>query len=172
MTSFVSSRTAATVALLASFVVAGCAKDASSPQHNASAAADTSAAEADPDPDAPRFEVHVEVPSKAPAGREALAKVRVEPRSPWHINTEFPVALRIEGTAGVTIDVPRQRKDDAERFDDDGLVFALPFTPTTDGPKKIAGEVDFAVCGGAACAPETVPVNFTVEVGCDSGALC
>lgn len=127
---------------------------------------------ADAEPDAPRFEVRVEAPSKAPAGKEALAKVHVEPHKPWHMNTEFPVALRMNATGGVTIDIPKQRKDDAERFDDDGLVFALPFTPTTDGPKRIAGEVEFAVCGDAACAPETVPVDFTIEVGCDSGALC
>lgn len=127
---------------------------------------------AEQEPDAPRFEVHVEAPEHAPAGKESLAKVRVEPRKPWHMNTEFPVALKIDDTAGVTLEVQKQVKDDAERFDDDGLVFALPFTPTSDGPKYIAGEVRFAVCGDAACAPETVPVDFTVDVGCDTGALC
>ena len=124
------------------------------------------------EPEAPRYEVRVEAPSSAAPGKEAWAKVHVEPRTPWHMNTEFPVALRMQAPGGVTLEVTEQVQGDAERFDDDGLVFALPFTPVTHGPKRIAGEVDFAVCGGASCAPETVPVDFTVEVGCDSGALC
>ncbi|MEM6293891.1 MAG: hypothetical protein AAGA54_21625 [Myxococcota bacterium] len=122
--------------------------------------------------DGPKFEVRVEAPSKAAPGKETLAKVHVEPRSPWHMNTEFPVALRIDAPSGVELVEAKQRKDDAERFDDDGLVFALPFTPTTKGAKRVTGEVDFAVCGDAACAPETVPVDFIVEVGCDTGSLC
>lgn len=163
------------VATLAATAALGCDAKSDTPQsgqQEAVAQTPTAGDQAEADPDAPRYDVHVEVPSKAPPGQEALAKVHVEPRKPWHMNTKFPVALRIEATAGVTVDVPSQRKGDAERFDDDGLVFALPFTPTSDGTKRIAGEVDFAVCGDAACAPETVPVDFTVEVGCDSGALC
>ena len=154
------------------FAAAGCEEDDAARVAPPPSPSDAPVAQADVDPDAPRFDVHVEAPSKAPAGKEAMAKVLVEPREPWHMNTEFPVALRIKAPSGVTVEVPKQLKDDAERFDDDGLVFALPFTPTTDGSKQFAGEIDFAVCGDAACAPETVPVDFTIEVGCDSGALC
>lgn len=156
---------------LFSLALAGCDGEPK-PTAQAPAPSDAPVAAAEADPEAPRFEVHVEAPSKAPAGKEALAKVHVEPHKPWHMNTEFPVALRMKAPNGVTVEVLKQRKDDAERFDDDGLVFALPFTPTTDGRKTFAGEVDFAVCGDAACAPETVPVDFTIDVGCDSGALC
>lgn len=123
-------------------------------------------------PDAPRFEVHVEVPANAPAGRESLAKVVVEPQDPWHMNTDFPVSLRVDAPKGVHVEFDKQRKGDAERFDDDGLVFALPFTPKTRGRKHIEGEIDFAVCGDAACAPETVPVEFEIDVGCGTDALC
>lgn len=171
VTSNASSFRAALAVGLISLALAGCDGDAR-PTTQAQTPVVAQEVDVDPDPDAPRFEVHVEAPAKAAAGKEALAKVHVEPRKPWHMNTEFPVALRITAPSGVTVDVLKQRKDDAERFDDDGLVFALPFTPTTDGPKKFAGEIDFAVCGGAACAPETVPVDFTIDVGCDSGALC
>ena len=159
-------------ALAASLVLFACDGGERAPSGDQPADAAHSAPAPAADPNAPRFDVRVEAPSHAPAGKEALAKVHVEPRKPWHMNTEFPVALRVETTRGVTLEVLRQRKDDAERFDDDGLVFALPFTPTSDGRKTIAGEIDFAVCGDAACAPETVPVDFTFEVGCDSGALC
>lgn len=171
VTAFASSGKAALAVGLFSLALAGCDGEPT-PAAKAPAPSDAQVAAAEADPEAPRFEVHVEAPSKAPAGKEALAKVHVEPHKPWHMNTEFPVALRMKAPSGVTVEVLKQRKDDAERFDDDGLVFALPFTPTTDGRKTFAGEVDFAVCGDAACAPETVPVDFTIDVGCDSGALC
>lgn len=161
----------AAAAVLFSLALAACSTEAS-PTASAPAKGEPAPAVVDENPDAPRFEVHVEAPEHAPPGKESLAKVHVQPRKPWHMNTEFPVALEIEDAQGVTLEVPKQQKDDAERFDDDGLVFALPFTPTSDGPKHIAGEVQFAVCGDAACAPETVPVDFTVDVGCDTGALC
>ncbi len=175
VTSLASLRAVSVAALLVSPVFAGCDATADPEGEGPVAAQSTPAAgatDAAPAPDAPRYDVRVEFPQHTPPGQEALAKVRVEPRSPWHMNTEFPVALRITAPSGVTVEVLKQRKDDAERFDDDGLVFALPFTPTSGGTKRIAGEVDFAVCGDAACAPETVPVDFTVEVGCDTGALC
>ncbi len=169
-------RLASLAAAAASMLIPGCDAPSGADVSAAGATPSTQAGAAEPGhpppQDAPRFDVRVEFPERAPAGKEVLAKVHVEPRSPWHMNTDFPVALRIEAPAGVTVDLLKQRKDDAERFDDGGLVFALPFTPTSDGAKQIAGEVDFAVCGDAACAPETVPVAFTVEVGCDSGALC
>ncbi len=162
----------AAAAALFSLTLAGCGTDAESTAARKAATSAEPPVAQDDNPDAPRFEVHVEAPAHAPPGKEALAKVHVDPRKPWHMNTDFPVALKIDHTAGVTLEAPEQLKDDAERFDDDGLVFALPFTPTSDGPKRIAGEVQFAVCGDAACAPETVPVDFTVDVGCKTGALC
>ncbi|MCR9160486.1 MAG: hypothetical protein ACE37F_27705 [Nannocystaceae bacterium] len=171
MTSNATPRAAATAALI-SLVLAACGADSAPTPSGTPTQRSAPQAFVDETPDAPRFEVHVEAPEHAPPGKEVLAKVHVQPRKPWHMNTEFPVALAIDDTVGVTVDVAKQVKDDAERFDDDGLVFALPFTPTSDGPKHIAGEVRFAVCGDAACAPEVVPVDFTVDVGCDTGALC
>ncbi|MBV1857828.1 MAG: hypothetical protein KUG77_05400 [Nannocystaceae bacterium] len=162
---------AALAVCLISLALAGCDGDAK-PTNSVPARPDASVAAVEMDPDAPRFEVHVEATAKAAPGKEALAKVHVEAHKPWHMNTEFPVALRMKAPNGVTLEVPKQRKDDAERFDDEELVFALPFTPTSDGRKQFAGEIDFAVCGDAACAPETVLVDFTIDVGCDSGALC
>ncbi len=171
---FTVTRLAFTSGLL--FVVATSTAACDAPSRtDAKASPRAAKAEAKADPaqdDGPRFDVRVEAPSKAAPGKESLAKVHVEPRSPWHMNTEFPVALRVEAPNGVELVEAKQRKDDAERFDDDGLVFALPFTPTTKGPMRLTGEVDFAVCGDAACAPETVPVDFVVEVGCDTGSLC
>ncbi len=162
----------ATMILLAAGGLAACDTDSPKTGSQPAATKPSVVDAASADGDETRFDVRVEAPTAAPAGRESLAKVHVEPRSPWHMNTEFPVALRVTAPNGVELDVAKQRKSDAERFDDDGLVFALPFTPKTQGAKRIAGEVDFAVCGDAACAPETVAVDFVVEVGCGTDAMC
>ncbi|MCA9661293.1 MAG: hypothetical protein KC486_23340 [Myxococcales bacterium] len=119
-----------------------------------------------------RFEVRVEAPETAPAGREAIAKIHVEPKSPWHMNTEFPVALKVTGPSDVEIELADQRGGDAQCFDDGCLTFAIPFTPKAEGAKELKAEVKFAVCGESACAPDTVNVDLQVEVNCDTDALC
>lgn len=119
-----------------------------------------------------RFEVRVEAPETAPAGREAIAKIHVEPKSPWHMNTEFPVALKVTGPSDVEIELADQRGGDAQCFDDSCLTFAIPFTPKAEGAKELKAEVKFAVCGESACAPDTVNVDLQVEVNCDTDALC
>lgn len=129
------------------------------------------AAEAHPGA-AASFHVEVEAPDGAIAGKETIAKVRIAPAGSWHMNLDFPVALRIEAPGGVDVPVPTQRKADAERFDDDGLVFALPFTPRSHGAKHFAGDVAFAVCADAACSPEKVELAFDVDVACDTDAVC
>ncbi|MEZ4382184.1 MAG: hypothetical protein R3A79_12610 [Nannocystaceae bacterium] len=119
-----------------------------------------------------RFTVRVEAPDTAPAGREVIAKIHVEPKAPWHMNTEFPVALKVTGPSDVELELAEQRGGDAQCFDDSCLTFAIPFTPKTEGAKELKAEVKFAVCGESACAPDTVNVDLQVEVNCDTDALC
>lgn len=125
---------------------------------------------AQPSEDVARFVVDVELPPKARAGHEALAKVHVSPRAPWHMNTEFPAKLRLDTPEGVSLAVPEQRTEDAERLDEEGLVFAIPFTAKSHGAKTFHGDLEFAVCEDDACAPTRVPVQFAVEVCDPSGA--
>jgi hypothetical protein len=129
-------------------------------------------AAAKPEPDGPRFDVAIEAPASAIAGKASNARIVISPRAPWHVNLDYSPKLRIDATGGVELDTRERRGPDAARFDADGLTFDLPFTPRDKGPKRIAGELQFAVCGGESCAPQSVPVDFTVDVGCDTDALC
>lgn len=125
-------------------------------------------------PSEPSYTVDVEVPPHTARGQEAIARVRVQPKAPWHINLDYPAKLRLESSEAVELDSTLLHKADAERFDDDALVFSVLFTPNAKGPQSIAAEVDFAVCGDAACGPVTEAVQLAFEVGCreeDSG-LC
>lgn len=141
------------------------------PQDQPSPEAPKTAAEA---PAEPSYTVDVEVPPDAKRGQEAIARVRVQPKAPWHINLEYPAKLRLRSSDAVELDTTLLRKDDAERFDDEALVFSVLFTPQAKGPQSIAAEVDFAVCGDAACGPVTEAVQLAFDVGCreeDTG-LC
>lgn len=121
----------------------------------------------------PSYTVDVELPDKTTQGTEAIARVRVNPTKPWHMNLEYPAKLRLEPTAGVALDAKLLRKTDAERLDDDALVFSVLFTPKAKGQHTIEAEIDFAVCGDAACGPVTEAVELAFETTCRSGdALC
>ncbi len=125
-------------------------------------------------PAEPGYTVDVEVPPNATRGEATIARVRVAPKAPWHMNLEYPAKMSLEATDGVELDAPLLRKGDAERYDDDALVFSVLFTPSEKGAQSIAAKVDFAVCGDSACGPVTESVELAFEVACraeDTG-LC
>jgi hypothetical protein len=116
----------------------------------------------------PGYTLDVELPSQATRGQEAIAHVRVHPRAPWHMNLEYPAKLHLRAPADVELVAPVLRKDDAQRFDDQALEFSVLFTPKAKGPRKIEAQLDFAVCGAAACGPVTESIELAFEVGCRS----
>ena len=128
--------------------------------------AQASAREGDPEPqpeEVDRYTLQIDAPVEVDPGKEAMAKVTVHPVSPWHMNLDFPVSLELESVDGVAFVLQRQRKSDAERLDDDGLVFAVPFTVHAPGDKRIEGKIKFAVCGDQACDPVSLPVTIDVR---------
>lgn len=162
------------LALLGSFglLLSACGQAPATAERPASSDAPTKAAKAAKAPAESRYEIRVESPETALAGHEVVAKIHIEPKSPWHINTEFPVALNVKAPSDVDVEISDQGAGDAQCFDDDCLVFAIPFTPKAEGARELKTQVKFAVCGDAACAPDTVDVNLQVEVSCDGDALC
>jgi hypothetical protein len=122
----------------------------------------------------PGYVLDVELPAETTRGRESIAHVRVHPTAPWHMNLEYPAKLRLRAPADVELVAPVLRKDDAQRFDDQALEFSVLFTPQARGPHKIHAELEFAVCGDAACGPVTEAIELAFDVGCraeDTG-LC
>ncbi|MBL4688209.1 MAG: hypothetical protein JKY37_26710 [Nannocystaceae bacterium] len=112
------------------------------------------------------YEVGIEAPEHAEAGKPAIAKVSVHPHAPWHMNADFPAKLRMSASEGVDLDAVLLTKNDAERLDDEGLVFPVVFTPRIGhtGRVTLTGEINFAVCGVAECSPVKVPIEFTLEI--------
>jgi hypothetical protein len=103
-------------------------------------------------------------PPSAKQGERAEARVKVEPQTGFHINTDYPIKLRLDAPDGVTLEKGTQRKDDAVRFDKDGAEFAVGFTAAAAGKKTITGEFKFAVCTDTNCVPKVEAISFDVDV--------
>jgi hypothetical protein len=144
--------------VLTAVALLGCPSDAQPPRPQA----------ATTQPEGPRFDVDVEAPARATKGKKSEALVKLRARSPWHMNLEYAPRLRVDAVNGVDVAATTS----AAHVDAEGAEFALPFTATNKGPTRIAGQLQFAVCVDEACAPESVPVDFTVDVGCDTDAFC
>jgi len=151
-----------TLAVFALTLLAGCPGAVEAPRPRAATA----------EPEGPRFDVAIEAPASVIAGKANTARIEVSPRAPWHMNMDYSPKLTVNQSGGVELDTRERRGPDASRFDADGLAFELPFTPKTKGKQHITGELQFAVCGAEACAPHSVPVDVTVEVGCDTDTVC
>lgn len=143
---------------LTAFALLGCPSDAQPTRPQAAAK----------QPEGPRYDIDVDAPARATKGKKSEALVKLRARAPWHMNLEYAPRLKVEKMNGV--DVPATTSP--ARVDEQGAEFALPFTATSKGPTHIEGQLQFAVCVDEACAPESVPVDFTVEVGCDTDAFC
>src|SRR5579883_632102 len=89
----------------------------------------------------------------AKANAHAAATVSVRPAGAFHVNTEYPVSLSITAPDGVTLDKAKQNKDDAKRFDKDGVDFSVGYTAAAPGKKSFTGTVRFAVCTDTTCNP-------------------
>jgi len=124
------------------------------------------------EPTGPRYDLAIEAPATAAKGSSGTARIVVSPRAPWHVNLDYVPKLTVAAPGGIALDRTEQRGPDAERFDADGLAFVVPFRAQDKGTQKVAGELQFAICADDACAPESVPVAFTIDVGCDTGAVC
>lgn len=110
-----------------------------------------------------RYALQIEAP-EAKAGQPAQVTVKVVPKSPWHMNLDFPTSLKVSAPDGVTIDKADLKKGDAAKLDESTCQFDVKFTPAAAGESKFTGKFKFAVCQDDACSPVTEDVEFKVAV--------
>jgi|GEM_PF-2050129 len=116
------------------------------------------------DPAEARYDLRVEPPADAVAGREGTVKVTVVPKAPWHMNLDFPTSLALSPPDGVTLAKAELKKADARKLDENSAEFDVKFTPAAAGDKEFTGKFKFAVCQDEACSPVTEEVAFKVAV--------
>jgi hypothetical protein len=110
-----------------------------------------------------RYALQIDAP-EAKAGQPAQVTVKVVPKSPWHMNLDFPTSLKVTAPEGVTIDKADLKKADAAKLDESTCQFDVKFTPAAAGESKFTGKFKFAVCQDDACSPVTEDVEFKVAV--------
>jgi hypothetical protein len=108
------------------------------------------------------FTVKVDVPP-AKHGERAVVKVHVVPGKGYHMNLEFPTALSMAATDGVTVEKTKQTGKEAARLVEAGLDFDVALTASAAGNKVMNGDLKFAVCSATSCDPKREKVSFTVE---------
>jgi len=112
-----------------------------------------------------RYTLLIEPPADAAAGKESEVVVRVVPKAPWHINLDFPTALKLTPPAsGLTLAKSELKKADARKLDAEHCEYAVKVTPSAAGEHAVTGEFKFAVCQDEACSPVAEDVEFKVAV--------
>ena len=110
-----------------------------------------------------QYDLRISAPAAKVAER-AVASVVVTPKGAFHVNTEYPVKLKLTAPDGVTLEKDTLRGADAKRFEKAGLDFEVAFTAAASGKKTFFGELKFAVCTDTECKPTTEKVSFDVDV--------
>lgn len=117
------------------------------------------------------FELGIAATGAWTAGKESSAAVTVTAKPGFHVNPEYPVSFRPEGSESVKFSGERvpltagTRTPCAEKAEDACKVeFPLPATPEKAGPAKLAGVVAFSVCSADKCLIEKVPVSLAIAV--------
>ena len=110
-----------------------------------------------------QYNLSVSAPSPK-AGERAVAKISLTPKGAFHVNTEYPVKLKMTAPDGVTLEKDTLRGPDAKRFEKAGLDFEVGFTAAASGKKSFTGELKFAVCTDTECKPTSEKVAFDVDV--------
>jgi hypothetical protein len=100
----------------------------------------------------------------AKAKERAAARITVKPKGAYHVNTEYPVKLKLTAPDGVALEKDTQSGKDAAKFAKESLEFEVGFTASGAGKKSFTGELRFAVCTDTECKPTTEKVAFDVDV--------
>jgi hypothetical protein len=109
------------------------------------------------------FAMKLDQPAPVAPGAEAIARVTVTPTAGYHINQDFPTKLELQPPAGVKVAKASLDGEDAEKMDEQVLVFAVHVTPSAAGSFTLPGKIKFAVCKGEEdCEPKRRDVSFTV----------
>lgn len=100
----------------------------------------------------------------AKVGAKGAATVTMKPGSGYHLNTEFPLSLKLTLPDGVTTPKAELKKADAKTFKEAEGSFDIPFVAASAGQKTIQGELRFAVCTETTCEPQRTQVTITLDV--------
>ena len=150
---------------LVALVVAGCAKKEEAP---APAPAPKAAAASPMENET--YVVAIQSAGAWKAGAEGSATIRVTAKPPLHVNPEYPVSFKPEGSEAVAfakeklpLTASSKTPCAAKAEDTCSAEFPVAATPEKAGAGKLAGVLAFSVCSEDKCLIEKVPVTLAIN---------
>jgi hypothetical protein len=117
------------------------------------------------------FELNIAAKGAWAAGKESSAAFTVTAQPGFHVNPEYPVNFRPEGSESVKFSGERVALNAGTKTPcadkaEDTCKAEFPFTATPEkaGPAKVAGVIAFSVCSADKCLIEKVPVSLAIAV--------
>jgi hypothetical protein len=120
----------------------------------------------------PSFELRASAAGPYAPGQEGRFELTLTPRANYHVNTQYPLAIRLAGPTDVAFARAELGTADAAEYVEPRARVPVTFTPTAAGQHRVTAEVDFAVCTPESCMPEcrTLALVLPVETGAAPGA--
>ena len=117
------------------------------------------------------YELSMTSPALKAGQESSAATITVTAISGFHVNPDYPVSFRPEGSEAVKFSGERvpltagTKTPCAAKAEDSCKVeFPLPLTPEKAGAGKVAGIVAFSVCSEDKCLIEKVPLSLALKV--------
>jgi hypothetical protein len=105
----------------------------------------------------PSYNLKIDAPP-AKKAQKGVAHIHITPGAGFHVNKDYPAAVKLSPPAGVTVDPTKKT------IDEQALDFEVAYTSTDSGQKIFTGDLKFAVCSASSCDPKKEKLNFTVDV--------
>lgn len=109
------------------------------------------------------YTVAIDAPA-AKVDAPAKAQVRLTASAGYHVNQEFPTALKLTAPSGVDLSKATITGKDGAKIGENEALFDIAFTAKEAGRKTFSGVINFAVCTATTCDPRREKISFTVDV--------
>ncbi|AKF06616.1 hypothetical protein DB32_003765 [Sandaracinus amylolyticus] len=113
----------------------------------------------------PSFELRATASGPYAPGEEGRFDIALTPRGNYHVNTQYPMAIRLQGPGDVAFQRAELGPDDAAEMVEPRARFQVPFTARAAGEHRVVAEVDFAVCTPESCMPDCRTLALVLPVG-------
>ena len=101
----------------------------------------------------------------AKKGQPATTQVVITAAAGYHLNTDFPTALKLNPPAGVTATAAKLDYDKSNpQVPPKTGSLAVTLASTEAGQKQVPGELRFAVCTETTCDPQRSQVTIDLDV--------
>jgi hypothetical protein len=128
-----------------------------------------------PAPDNPQFHLKDEEGTltvdkvDAKVGSEAVASIKVQPATGYHVSQDYPIELKLDAPDGIkvaktplTAGGRDKSKGDAQTLTEQLLEFAVKATADKPGTYEIKGMFKFGVCDQDSCHPKKQPITIQI----------